>query len=241
MNTLHTAQAGPIPAGPAQPPPAPAAVPPVATGTHPAAGLRVAPPHATAAALALAAAVAAAMALAGCSAAAGMAGAAMDMAGLRKPPELPELQKLPRKVAIRLHAGPNLNAGADGRPLALSARIYKLRQTDAFERASYAGFLNPQTERELLGADLVEVKEVQLIPGQRYEAVELVGREAAHIGVVALFRKPAPQRWRLAFGAAGAEKSGITVGVHACALSVGTGAGTDGSGARALAGTRCPL
>jgi type VI secretion system protein VasD len=170
-----------------------------------------------------------ALALTGC-AAGGIAGAAMELAGLRKPPELPEFQKPPRQVAIRLHASGNLNAGGDGQPLALSARIYKLRQSAAFERASYSGLLNPQTERELLGADLVEVKEVQLIPGQRYEAVESVSREATHIGVVALFRKPAPQRWRAAFSAADAEKNGITIGLHACALSVP---------GQPLAGTRC--
>jgi type VI secretion system protein VasD len=170
-----------------------------------------------------------ALTLAGC-AAGSIAGAAMELAGLRKPPELPELQKPPRQIAIHLHAGGNLNAGADGQPLALAARVYKLRQSAAFERASYGGFLNPQTERELLGADLVDVKEVQLIPGQRYDVVESVGREAAHIGVVALFRKPAPQRWRAAFSASEAEISGITIGLHACALTVQ---------GQPLVGTRC--
>lgn len=174
-------------------------------------------------------AVPALLLLTGC-AAGSIAGIAMELAGVRKPPELPELQKPPRQVAIRLHASGNLNAGGGGQPLALAARIYKLRQTAAFERASYAGFLNPQTERELLGADLVDVKEVQLIPGQRYEAVESVGRDVAHIGVVALFRNPAPQRWRLAFTAPDAEKNGITIGLHACALSVA---------GQPLAGTRC--
>lgn len=167
--------------------------------------------------------------LTGC-AAGSIASAALELAGVRKPPELPESQQPPRRVAIRLHASANLNAGGAGQPLALAARIYKLRQTAAFERASYGGFLNAHTERELLGADLVEVKEVQLIPGQRYEATESVGREAAHIGVVALFRNPAPQRWRLAFAASEAEKSGITIGLHACALSVA---------GQSLAGTRC--
>jgi type VI secretion system protein VasD len=176
-----------------------------------------------------AAAIFSVLALTGCAAGT-IASAAIELAGLRKAPELPELQKPPRQVAIRLHAGGNLNAGGGGQPLALSARIYKLRQRTAFERASYHGFLNPQTERELLGADLVEVREVQLIPGQRYEALESVSREATHIGVVALFRKPAPQRWRAAFSAADAEKSGITIGLHACALSVP---------GQPLAGTRC--
>ncbi|SFM42866.1 type VI secretion system lipoprotein TssJ [Rugamonas rubra] len=180
-------------------------------------------------------------ALAGCAAAGGtLASAALEMVGIRRPPELPEAQKPPRKVAIRLHAGANLNADADGRPLALVARIYKLRQGAAFERVAYQGFLNAHTERELLGNDLLEVKEVLLIPGQRYEVVEQVTREAQVIGLVALFRAPAEQRWRLAFAASEAEQSGITVGMHACALSMGAGApALAGAAGKPLAAVRC--
>ncbi len=95
--------------------------------------------------------------LQGC-AAGSIASAAMEMAGIRKPPELPDAQKPPRNVAIRLHASQNLNAGAGSQPLALAARIYKLRQTATFQRMPFDSFLSPQGERELLGNDLLEVK-----------------------------------------------------------------------------------
>lgn len=163
------------------------------------------------------------LALQGC-AAGSIAGAALQIAGVQKPPELPDAQKPPRNVAIRLHAAQNLNAGKAVQPMALATRIYKLRQTAAFQQMHFNAFLNAQTERELLGNDLLDVKEVMLIPGQRYEVVEKVTREAYFIGVVALFQAPAEQQWRLAFAAADAEKSGITVGLHACAMSVGAGA-----------------
>lgn len=182
------------------------------------------------------------LALAGC-AAGSIAGTALDMIGIRKPVDLPDAQKPPRTVAIRLHASPNLNSDAGGHPLALVARIYKLRQTATFERAAFEGFLNAQTERELLGSDLLDVKEVMLIPGQRYEISEKVSREAYYIGVVALFRAPAEQRWRLAFAAGEAEKSGITIGLHACAMSVGAGAATatsdNGAASKPLAAVHC--
>ena len=163
------------------------------------------------------------LALQGC-AAGSIAGAALQIAGVEKPPELPDAQKPPRNVAIRLHAAPNLNAGKAVQPMALATRIYKLRQTAAFQQMNFNAFLNAQTERELLGNDLLEVKEVMLIPGQRYEVVEKVTREAYFIGVVALFQAPAERRWRLSFAAADAEKAGITVGLHACAMSLGAGA-----------------
>ncbi|WP_035820629.1 type VI secretion system lipoprotein TssJ [Janthinobacterium sp. RA13] len=161
-----------------------------------------------------------------------LANAALQMAGVAKPPpELPDAQKPPRNVSIRLHAAQRLNTDADGRPLALVARIYKLRQNAAFEQAPYDSFLDAQREKATLGADLMEVKEVLLVPGQRYEVQEKVSKEAYFIGVVALFRAPASQRWRATFGAADAERGGITVGLHACALSV--------SGMPALSAPRC--
>ncbi|MDO8652940.1 MAG: type VI secretion system lipoprotein TssJ [Undibacterium sp.] len=159
---------------------------------------------------------------------AGMTNSALEVVGIKKPeipeiPKIPDVQKPPRTIQIDLHASNNLNVGTNGQALALIARIYKLKQNAAFEQASYEIFLNPQKEKELLGADLIEVKEVTLVPGQRYHADEKVSQEAYFIGVVGLFRDPAIQRWRVTFPAAEAEKSGIVLGMHACAINVGTG------------------
>lgn len=156
-----------------------------------------------------------------------------------KTPELPESQKPPRDVAIRLHAAPKLNVDAKGRPLALVARVYKLRQNAAFEAAPYSAFLSPAAEKEAFGADLVEVKDVTLVPGQRYETMEKVTREAGYVGVVALFHSPATGRWRLAFSAPEAEKAGLTVGLHACALSAGAGAKPTIADVKPLGSARC--
>jgi type VI secretion system protein VasD len=180
--------------------------------------------------------------LAGCAGGGGigaLAGAALDAAGLRKAPELPDSQKPPRNVALRLHAADKLNVDPDGQPLALVARIYKLRQNAAFEHAPFATFLDPASEKQVLGADLLEVKEVTLVPGQHYEVDEKVTREAGYVGVVALFRAPAGQRWRIAFPAAQAEKQGVTVGLLACALSVGAGASATMPGLGTLSSVRC--
>lgn len=153
-------------------------------------------------------------------------GSALQMMGLQEKQEVPDAQKPERRIAIRLQAARDLNTDAAGRPLALVARIYKLRQKAAFEQAPYDSFLSAQKEKEALGADLLEVKEVMLIPGQRYEAVEKVSREAYYVGVVALFRNPAPQHWRLAFEAGAAEKSSIDVRAGACAILPAADAGS---------------
>jgi type VI secretion system protein VasD len=145
----------------------------------------------------------------------------LEAAGLRKPPPVPEAQLPPRNVALRLHAAKRLNVDARGQPLALLVRVYKLRQRTAFEQAPYAAFLSPQSERESFGADLLEVKELTLVPGQQVELNEKLSREAGWLGVVALFHAPQAQGWRLAVAAPEAEQAGVTVGLHACAMSSG--------------------
>lgn len=186
--------------------------------------------------------------LAGCAAGSGpapdsLAGTVLEATGLRKPPPppapVPEALQPPRNVTLRLHAARRLNLDRRGQPLALLVRVYKLRQRAAFEQAPYAAFQSAQAEREALGADLVEVKEFTLVPGQRLDLNEKLAREAAWLGVVALFHAPARDGWRLAFAAADAEQTGVTLGLHACAMNVGQGAAFDGAGAKPLALVRC--
>jgi len=166
---------------------------------------------------------------------------AMEAVGLRKPPPppLPEAQQPPRNVTLRLHAAKRLNVDARGHSLALLVRVYKLRQRAAFDAAPYAAFLSPQAEREALGADLVEVKEVTLVPGQQLELAERLARDTGWLGIVALYHSPAREGWRLAFAAADAEQAGVTVGLHACAMNVGSGAAASGAGVKPMSLVRC--
>jgi len=169
-----------------------------------------------------------------------LAGAALEAAGLRKPAPPPlEAQLAPRNVALKLHAANRLNVDKRGQSLALLVRVYKLRQRAAFEQAPYAAFLSSQAEREALGADLVEVRELTLVPGQQLELADKLAREAGWIGVVALFHSPVREGWRLDFAAADAEKSGVTIGLHACAMSVGQGAPAGNATGKPLSLVRC--
>jgi type VI secretion system protein VasD len=184
--------------------------------------------------------------LSACTSVMKVADVAMEAVGLKKPeppkvPELPEFQKPQRNVALKLHAGDNLNSGATDKPLSIIARVYKLKQTGAFYSAPYDTFLSPEKEKQILGADLLEVRELSLVPGQLYEVTEKVSRESNYIGIVTLFRSPAAQRWRAAFAAQDAETSGIIIGLHACSLTLGKGASADQSNIAALisAPSRC--
>jgi type VI secretion system protein VasD len=159
-----------------------------------------------------------------------MADKALETIGFKKPeapptPEVPEYAKPPHELKLLIAASDSLNTTANGQSLSLVVRVFKLRGTTAFLNAGYDTFGNAAKEREVLGDELIEVKEVVLVPGQRRQLNEKWAREARHVGVVGLFMKPAPQRWRYAFEL---EKNpadvGVVLGAHACTLSVASGA-----------------
>jgi len=163
--------------------------------------------------------------LSGCAAAgtaAAVANVAMKVAGIEKKPEVPDAEKPPLNVNIALQASNELNTDEHGKPLALVTKIYKLRQKGAFNNATYNTFLSAEEEKAVLGADLLEVKEVVLIPGQLYEVDEKITREAYHVGVVALFRSPYGQHWRTTFAPVDVEKDGVKVHFYSCGLALAT-------------------
>lgn len=153
---------------------------------------------------------------------------ALEATGLKKP-EAPELPQVPdsalpdRRIAWRVHASTSLNVTEQGQSLALLTRLYRLRSPDAFLQAPPDTFGDAAKEKDVLGDDLVSVREVQLIPGQQYETTEKVPRDVRYVGIVGMFRAPASNRWRYAFSTATAERSGLTLGAHACAMSVQAG------------------
>lgn len=152
-----------------------------------------------------------------------VANIALEMTGVKKP-ELPESQKPPRKVPVSLAAGTNLNADSRGKAVAVVARIYKLKDSTSFYQAPFDAFVTPGRDKAVLGDDLIESREITLIPGQRYDWTEAMPRSANALGVVVLFHSPGAQRWRFAFDPVESEKTGVLMGAHACALTVTRGA-----------------
>lgn len=160
----------------------------------------------------------------GCAAAgtiASVANVAMEVSGLKRQ-EVADAQKPPRTVQIQFKAAQHLNTDSAGRALSLVTKIYKLKQTAAFDQAPYDTFLDAEKEKSLLGADLLEVKEVVLIPGQQFIVSEKVSREAYYLGVVSLFRAPYSSYWRATFSSQAAEKQGISLAMLGCAFTVNT-------------------
>ena len=156
---------------------------------------------------------------AGCATRIGeVAGAVLQSVGL-KGEALPSAKTVP----LRMHAGFNLNAGEDGQGNAVVVRMFKLREVAPFMSAPYVAFGNTSREREALGDSLMEVREVVLTPGQQLESSERLSGEAAFLGLVVLFRNPAPERWRVAFARDDLDKAGAMIGMHRCAMTVTIG------------------
>ncbi|KRP45759.1 hypothetical protein TU73_11510 [Pseudomonas libanensis] len=130
----------------------------------------------------------------------------------------------PPLIPLRIHAAANMNQGTHKKPLAQVIKIYHLRATERFEQTSFDSFLDDTQELRALGSDLVNSREMLLLPEQHYELNEKLENGAAYIGIVAFFREPAERRWRFAYDANASAPTGITVGVHACALTSTQGA-----------------
>lgn len=147
----------------------------------------------------------------------------------------------PVELPVRLYAGDNLNAGTDGRAASLVVRVYQLRDAKRFDDAAFDVFLDERREHDVLGDDLISVTEFLLAPGKRHEVVESLPADGSHLGVVALFRAPAPTRWRLTFETRGAVAEGITVGLHGCAMTTASPALSTrlSTPAHSLSSSRC--
>lgn len=151
----------------------------------------------------------------------GTMGRMMQALGLAKPkPPAPTEQQLP----LRIFTAQNLNAGESTKPLALVVMVYHLRSMDRFKLMSFDDFLEKGKTKSALGDDLIDSREMLLLPTQRYISTEHMPLDTRYLGFVAFFRVPAAGRWRFAYDVKGSVASGITLGVHGCALSSTAGA-----------------
>lgn len=130
----------------------------------------------------------------------------------------------PKNVSLQVYAADNLNADSNGKGLSAVMRIYKLKDATSFNQAPIDTLADPDRAKQFLGADLIEVKEHLLLPGQRYQIQEKVDAKNGFLAVAILFRNPYPQRWKLAMANTEIKESKpIVMGAHACALNVTSG------------------
>jgi type VI secretion system protein VasD len=129
----------------------------------------------------------------------------------------------PYNLDLSIQAGDNLNAGNTQQALSVVVKVYQLRSTSAFEQLTMEQAQSAEQTGQALGDSLIKLREMVLIPGQHLSIQESVPRDATALGILALFHSPAQRRWKFAFDTAAASSSGITIGVHACAMTVSRG------------------
>lgn len=143
----------------------------------------------------------------------------MQAIGLAKAPPPQPQQPVEVMVPLRIYTAKNLNAGNGKKPLALVVKVYHLRSLDRFNQTPFDDFLDNSKEQSALGNDLIDSREMLVLPDQRYITVEHMPGDTRYLGFVAQFRTPAAQRWRFAYDVKKSSTTGITLGVHACAMS----------------------
>jgi type VI secretion system protein VasD len=180
--------------------------------------------------------------LAGCAAtgAIQVASSALELVGLVKPDS--KIAQ-PKELPLSIFAGAGLNTDVQGRSNAVIVKVYRLRNNATFLGAPYETLVDAAREKAVLGQDLLDVREVVLVPGQKLEFKEKLPPDTGFLAVAALFRTPFGDRWRYTFPTDAVNAKGVIVGVHGCALTVSQG---DVSGAtvndmNSLSGVRCQL
>lgn len=134
----------------------------------------------------------------------------------------------PPETVLELHASPLLNAAADGVAVPAVVQLRWLDDPAAFQRAPYERLVAGDGARELVVA-----------PGRSVTLRERAPAGARALGVVALFRAPAPGRWKLVFPLPATQP--IRLSLHRCALVIASGTAWQApAGADRLGDLRCP-
>ena len=121
--------------------------------------------------------------------------------GCAKPVAQPVQDTKPVSVELRLEAGPRINLDSRGNPLSVVVRTYQLKDLAEFSKLTVERASSDRPASELVGQDLVSTTEYTVVPGATALKTETLKAETQYLAVVALFRHPDPQFWRVALAA----------------------------------------
>jgi type VI secretion system protein VasD len=124
----------------------------------------------------------------------------------------------PKAVTYSGRAVPLLNPDENGNALSLVIHVYQLKSSDVFNRLTVDDLTSGKRESDLLGSDLISMREVVLLPGGKLTDGDIVQEKTNYIGVVGFFRQPDPHFWRLLFSADAVRSDGLNLKVDRCYL-----------------------
>jgi type VI secretion system protein VasD len=118
-----------------------------------------------------------------------------------KPAPQPVQDSKPIPVELKLEAGPRINLDSRGNPLSVVVRTYQLKDLGEFSKLTVEKASSDRPAAELVGQDLVSSVEYTVVPGTTAVKTESLKPETQYVAIVALFRQPDPQFWRVALAA----------------------------------------
>ena len=107
----------------------------------------------------------------------------------------------PLSFPIFMSVKNDLNPDQNNRPLSLVLRVYQLKDKTAFEQFSLSDLASQKSDDDIFANSLVSRREFVVVPGQDREIDIEVSSSARYVGVVAMFRQPDENRWKLLFRA----------------------------------------
>ena len=101
-----------------------------------------------------------------------------------------------QQIRMAIESSKFTNPDDTGSPLPVVIRIYQLREKDKMEKAVFMSLW--KSDQEILGEDLLERREVTLLPDSTMDLKIEADMEKGtkYIGIMALFRKPQGDNWR---------------------------------------------
>jgi type VI secretion system protein VasD len=107
--------------------------------------------------------------------------------------------------------------------------IYQLKDRQAFARLTFEDFLSGKSDADLLGEELINKTERVMLPGTKESLNAALLPDTRFVGVVAMYRLPAPQQWRYLIPAEQireksfwrfSDQKNISIRLHDCYMTV---------------------
>jgi type VI secretion system protein VasD len=134
--------------------------------------------------------------------------------------QIPAPQKKPAIAEVDIVVDPNINPDLSGRPSPVIVRTYELKSVSAFEAASSSALLHGDKDKDSLGADVVERKELTIFPGTNSWLKIPLTPQTRFLGVTAAFRDVDRAKWRASMAISSDDSSQLEIRLELNDLSI---------------------
>lgn len=117
------------------------------------------------------------------------------------------------KVTVRFYANPDVNLDQNSRPSPFVVRVYELTSANSFESADFFSLYDDG--KSTLGASLISLEEINMKPGDKFEAKYALNKKTQFIGIIAAYRDIDNTQWRLVAPVEVQGKMALNVGFNA--------------------------